>query len=187
MSILNEKVLILNKNWSAIGVRNIKKCILMVCRERAMFVDSEDYSIYTWEEWIEIPVKEKERGISTTRGKIKIPKVVLLTFYKDFPIYIPKFTKRNVFLRDKYKCQYSGKKVSKKDADIDHVIPLSRKGKNTWDNTVVCSKKINRMKGNKTPEEAGLKLLKKPKRPSGRQLLIELMEPIDKEWRKFLL
>jgi len=181
---LNEKVLILNKNWLAIAIRNVKKAIMLASRERACFIDTQDYSIYTWEEWIKLPCDGE--GISTTTGKIRVPSVVLLTVYGKMPNSSPRLTKKNIFIRDGYTCQYTGKKVSTKDADIDHVIPISRKGKNSWDNMVVCSKKINREKANKTLSEAGLKLIKKPKRPSNNQITFGSKVAIKEEWKKFL-
>lgn len=85
-----------------------------------------------------------------------------------------------------HNCQYTGKQVSQSKADIDHVIPRSRGGKNSWENMVVCSKELNRAKGNKTPKEAGLKLIKKPGKPSDRQLLFDPKLQIPSSWEKFI-
>ena len=182
---LSRKVLVLNKNWLAIRVRNVKKAIMLVSRGRACIIDTEDYSIYNWKDWIDLPCVEGE-GISTTRGEIRIPSVILLTVYGKIPQSSPRLTKKNLFIRDGYTCQYTGQKVSTKDADIDHVIPSSRNGTNSWENMVVCSKKVNRMKANKTPAEAGLKLIKKPKKPSGANLMLDPRIEIPVEWSKFI-
>lgn len=182
---LNRRVLILNKNWFAFKVRNVKKAILLASRERACIIDTKDYSIYTWKDWIKLPCDGD--GISTTRGNIRIPSVILLTAYGKIPNSTPRLTKKNLFIRDGYICQYTGQKVSTRDADIDHVIPTSRKGKNSWDNMVVCSKKVNRMKADRTPGEAGLKLIKKPKKPSRTNLMLDPMLEIPEDWSKFLM
>jgi 5-methylcytosine-specific restriction endonuclease McrA len=182
---LNEPVLILNKNWMPIKVRNVKKAILLASRERACIVSCDDYSVLTWNEWIKLPCKEGE-GITTVRGSVRIPKVIVLTAYGKVPTSAPRLTKKNIFIRDENICQYTGRKVSKKDADIDHVIPLSRNGKNAWDNMVVCAKDVNRMKANRTPEEAGLKLIKQPKKPTGAHLMLDPDMEIPEEWSKFI-
>jgi 5-methylcytosine-specific restriction endonuclease McrA len=182
---LSEQVLVLNKNWLAIRVRNAKKAIMLLSRDRACVVDTNDYSIYKWDDWINLPCEEGE-GISTTRGEIKVPSVILLTVYGKIPKSAPRLTKKNLFIRDGYTCQYTGKKVSTKDADIDHIIPSSRNGKNSWDNMVVCSKKVNRMKADKTLVEAGLKLIKKPKKPSGTNLMLDPRIEIPEAWSKFI-
>jgi len=182
--VLDRLVLILNKNWTPIRIKDVKKAILLICRERAVFVDENNYELYNWEEWLKI-IPEKE-GISTTKGLVKIPEIVLLIEYGKVPVKTPKLTKRNIFIRDEFTCQYTGKKVSMKEANTDHVIPVSKKGKSTWENMVVSTKKINSFKGNRTPEEAGLKLLKKPKRPKGSQLLIDPRIKIPESWKKFI-
>ncbi len=186
MSILQEPVLILNKNWFAIKIRNIIRAIKLVCRERAVFVDADDYSIYTWDEWLELPIKDTDDFIVSTSGNVKAPEVILLTYYKKIPEYTAKPTKKNIFTRDKYVCQYSGKKVNFKNADVDHITPKSRGGRNSWNNMVVCSKEINRKKDNRTPEEANLKLIRRPKQPNSKKLFIDPNIKIKESWSKFI-
>jgi len=183
-TVLNDPVLVLNKNWMAIKVRNVKKAIILTSRERACIVDCVDFSVYTWEEWVRLPCEEE--GITTVKGSVRIPRVIVLTYYGKIPKSAPRLTKRNIFIRDEYTCQYTGKKISKREADIDHVIPLSRNGRNTWDNVVVCSKEINRKKADRTPEEAGLKLIRKPTKPTGAHLMIDPNIEIPEEWNKFI-
>lgn len=181
---LSEEVLVLNKNWLAIRIRTVKQAILLASRGRACFIDAE-YNVYSWKDWITLPCVEGE-GISTTGGEVRIPLVIVLTVYGQIPQSAPRLTKKNIFIRDGNICQYTGKKVSTKDADIDHVIPSSRNGKNNWDNMVVCSKKVNRMKADRTPEEAGLKLIRKPRKPSGANLMIAPDKEIPELWSKFM-
>ena len=70
--------------------------------------------------------------------------------------------------------------------DIDHIIPRSKGGKNTWDNMVVCSKEINRKKADKTPEQAGLKLIKKPAKPDSGRIILDPRGNYPKSWSKFI-
>jgi len=170
---IKKPVLILNKGWIAIRVKTVKDAIKLVFREKALFVDVNDYSVYNWEKWILLPIKEQNKIIQTTRNCIRRPEVVVLTDYSKIPNYNVKLTRKNLFVRDNFTCQYTGKEVNFDNADIDHVIPLSKGGKNTWNNLVVSSIKINRKKGNRTNGEAGLKLLKKPEKPKYTSIMID--------------
>lgn len=186
MSVLSSKVLILNKNWFAFKVRNVKDAIKLVSRERAVFVDGDNYCVYNWEEWLKLVPEDDEPGIETTGNRVKVPKVVVLTVYGKIPNKAPKKTKKNIFIRDNYRCQYTGEEVSMKNADLDHIVPSSRGGSNDWDNLVVCSKTINRKKRNRTPEEAGLKLIRKPRKPTWTTLMIDPKMTVPEYWKKFL-
>jgi len=186
MTALNDLVLILNKGWTPIRVRNVKTAIKLLFRKRACVVSPEDYQVFSWEKWLEQKIEDGEKYIQAVSCKIKVPEVIVLTEYQKIPIYDVRLTKKNIFLRDKWRCQYSGKVLSPKEADIDHIIPKSKGGKNTWGNLVTTSKKLNRKKGNKSLEEVGLKLLKKPSKPSHRSLLFDPRKKIPESWSKFL-
>lgn len=97
-----------------------------------------------------------------------------------------KFTRHNVFERDGYFCQYCGEKYDTAYLNLDHVIPKERGGKTTWENVVCSCIRCNSKKGNRTPQEAGMKLLKKPKKPKWRPLFISGKFPIDESWERFL-
>jgi 5-methylcytosine-specific restriction endonuclease McrA len=97
-----------------------------------------------------------------------------------------KLTKRNIFLRDNFTCQYTGKTVSTKNADIDHVIPKAQGGRTSWENLVVCSKDVNRKKADRTPQEAGLRLLKRPCKPEPQVIYIDPRMDMPPSWKKFI-
>jgi len=186
MSVLTRRVLVLNKLWMPIRVVSVKRAFKLLFAERASVVLPSDFSTYSWEAWAKLPVAEGEEGVQTTSSLIKIPEVVVLLKYDKIHKRGVRLTKRNVFIRDKYICQYTGRQVRSSEADIDHIIPKSRGGKNSWDNLVVCSKEINRRKGDRTPDEAGLKLLKKPTKPTYSRLMIDPKMKMPKSWEKFL-
>lgn len=187
MSFLKNNVLVLNKNWVAIRIRNVKEVIKLLCRiERASVIDVNDYAVYSWKKWVNIKVNENDKFIQTSRKKIKVPEVIILNKYDKFTINGLNLTRKNLLIRDKYECQYTGKKLNEKTADIDHVIPKSRGGKSDWTNLVISDKKINREKANKTPEEAGFTLLRKPVKPKGKILLIDPNIKILSSWKKFI-
>jgi 5-methylcytosine-specific restriction endonuclease McrA len=153
---------------------------------KASAIDATDFYTYGWKEWTELPNIDGCKTVSTVNSEVMIPEIIVLLSYDKIYKKSLRLTKKNIFLRDGYKCQYTGKEVSQINADIDHVLPRSKGGKNTWDNMVVCSKSINRKKGDKTPEEAGLKLIKKPKKPTESNILIDPRVKMPDSWKKFI-
>ena len=97
-----------------------------------------------------------------------------------------KLTKANIRKRDGGVCQYTGKKINANQGNIDHVIPVSRGGANTWNNLVYCNKEINTKKGNKLPEEAGLNLIKQPEEPGTSIPLTNLTKANHQDWKLFI-
>lgn len=186
MSSLSRPVLVLNKLWMPIRIASVKRCLKLVFADKASIVDPEDYTVYSWEQWAKMDSAGDKYGIQTTSNRIKIPEVIVLSSYDKVFRKDLRLTKRNIYMRDKYRCQYTGKQVSHSEADIDHVIPRSRGGKNSWDNMVVCSKEINRLKANRTPEEAGLTLIKQPSKPETDNLLIDPKLDQPASWAKFI-
>ena len=111
-------------------------------------------------------IEEYGRNIHSVSFTIKLPSVVrLLNIVKrnQKPV---KFSRQNIYARDKYKCQYCGTKSPPEDLTYDHVLPKSRGGRTEWKNIVTCCIDCNRKKGGRTPREASMKLLKKPVMPA---------------------
>jgi 5-methylcytosine-specific restriction endonuclease McrA len=166
MSNLNRTtVLVLNRNWQAIHVKSPAEALSMMYTDNATGLDilGEDQMIpYKWNDWINLPNDPESDYVKTINGEIKIPKVIVLCHFDKVPLKRPKFSLSGVWNRDGGICQYTGKKLSKNEGNVDHVIPRSRGGRSNWDNCVLSHKEINAKKANRTPEEAGLKLIKQP-------------------------
>jgi 5-methylcytosine-specific restriction endonuclease McrA len=164
-----ETVLVLNRSWQAIHVKSPLEAMTMMYADTATALDirGEDYMVpLKWQDWIKLPVEdESDDFIQTVRGNIKIPKVLVLCNYNKVPRKRPKFSPKAVWDRDEGTCQYTGRKLTPQEANIDHVIPRSRGGKTDWSNCVLTHKEVNSQKADRTPEEAGLKLIKKPQDP----------------------
>jgi hypothetical protein len=186
MDALKKPVLVLNKLWMPIRVVEAIRAFTLLFAEKAYVVNVSDYSVCDWDQWCLSDVEEGDATILTTSMPIKIPEVIVLSKYDKIPKKGMKLTKRNIFIRDEFTCQYTGKKVSTKNADIDHVIPKSRGGKTSWGNLVVCSKTVNRKKADKTPQEAGLQLLKKPIKPPPQIIYIDPKMDMPESWNKFI-
>ena len=98
------------------------------------------------------------------------------------------FTRSNVYKRDRFECQYCGRIRNITDLNYDHVIPRSSGGKTSWDNIVTSCDNCNIKKGSKTPEQAGMSLIKKPFRPSWQDILFHdiLNNSIEKKWIPYM-
>lgn len=161
-------VLILNRNWQAIGVKTPMEAFSMIAAGSATALDiAADGSIrpVTWKEWLTLPVREGDNAIGTVSGSIRVPSVLVLARYDRVPKKRPKFGVRGIWERDGGVCQYTGRKLRPHEGNIDHVVPLSRGGPTSWENCVLADRKINSRKGSKLPAEAGLKLLRQPAVP----------------------
>ncbi|MDD3149406.1 MAG: HNH endonuclease [Candidatus Gastranaerophilales bacterium] len=112
------------------------------------------------------------------------PSVIKLTQYVAVPYRELPFSKKNILIRDKYTCQYCGKKSSY--LTLDHVFPKSRGGATSWENIVAACPKCNCKKANKTPKEAGMKLLNEPKKPKGKYNYF-LIKNSYEQWNKYLV
>jgi len=186
MTSLNNPVLVLNKVWMAIRVIPAHRALTLVFANKASAIDNDDFYAYKWDDWIYTKLDGNYDEIISTRGSVKIPKIIVLSTYDKVFRKDVSWTKRNVHSRDNNVCQYSGKLLKPSELDIDHIIPKSRGGQNTFENTLTCSKAINRLKDNRTPEEAGLKLIREPVKPSANQLVIDVRGTYYSEWDKFL-
>ena len=166
-SFLQRRVLVLNKNWQAINTSTAGHAISLIFSGQAKGILVEDSKIQAleWEEWINISVPDDDAVISTVDKKIKIPSIIVLCFYDKIPKQSVKLTQNNLWERDNFTCQYTGTKVNKTTGNIDHIIPRSLGGKTTWENCVIACREINDKKSDKTPEQAGLALIRKPIRP----------------------
>ncbi len=151
--------------YEAIGLTSIRRAIVLVIKGKAE------------------SVVDRDRKIRSESLEISVPSIVRLKYYIR-PIYKSTYpTRRNILIRDRYTCQYCG---SDKDLTVDHVIPKVKGGKDTWENMVCACKKCNNKKGNLTPEEAGMKLLSKPRKPSYVELLILSKKNVPEEWMDYL-
>lgn len=182
------ETLVLNKSWTALTVSTIKDGIIKLFQGSAKALD-ENYNQYNWDEWLEMSKKDDsddDKFVRSAMMKIKIPHVIVLQEYNKIPKIKIKLTRRNLFIRDKGKCSYTGKRLTLKEATQDHVIPKSRGGKTCWTNLVLCSFDANIKKGNRTPEEAGIKLIKQPQKPVWNLLFAHHVTRVPKIWEKYV-
>lgn len=187
------RVLVLNKNWQAVNIVGVRRAFSLLWQDHARIINtrSGDFSPMDAADWIRFSESEnngpEEDYIHTIRLRILIPKVMLLRSYDRLPVSEIKFNRENVFIRDNFTCQYTGKRCKASDLTLDHVIPRERGGRTSWENIVTCRRDINSMKANRLPYEAGLKLIRKPVRPKWRPFsAVVAASNIEQEWEHFL-
>jgi 5-methylcytosine-specific restriction endonuclease McrA len=126
---------------------------------------------------------DPEKELSTTRTSYQYPSVIRLRNYIRIPYTKVVLSRRNIMRRDKFSCQYCAKKS---DLTIDHVLPKSRGGKDQWENLVTACEKCNVKKGNKTPQEAQMPLMRKPFRPIPITFFREYNGNVQDPWKPYL-
>lgn len=181
-------VLVLNKSWVVVNVASVRRAMGLLYQDLARAVHPEDYSLYDFDDWCELSKFEKTgRMIMTPSAEIRVPEVILLNAFNGFFRREVRFSRRNIFERDKQTCQYCGVKLSKSDLTIDHVVPQSKGGTDSWDNLVLACVKCNVRKANRTPEQANMPLLRKPVKPNWLPTLgTKIPDRGCNSWQKFI-
>lgn len=162
---LDASVLVLNRSYIPVHITTIKHALCLLYRNIAKVVDHE-YSLYDFKSWSELSVEKNEDHIGLLKKSIRVPKVILLQYFDRVPNRPVRFSRLNVYLRDKNICQYCHKRFSKSELNLDHVIPLSLGGETSWENIVCSCIACNLKKGGRSPQKAGMTLLKKPLKPN---------------------
>ncbi len=162
-------VLVLNSNYEPLNVCHVRRAISLLMRGKADVIVEHSVSV------------------KTVKGELNSPAVVRMRYQVKRPLPQLRLSRHAVLARDNFTCQYCGARG--KDMTIDHVIPRWAGGPHTWDNLVACCRKCNLKKADKTPQQANMKLARKPKRPSFIPYLSlpqYLRAQGREEWRDFL-
>jgi 5-methylcytosine-specific restriction endonuclease McrA len=185
MSVLQQPVLVLNRNWQAVNVATVANALVMLWKGAAKVVNVSDYQAFTWDDWSQIDPVMGDKFIQSTSIRLRVPEVIVLTGYDGLPETAVTFSRRNLFKRDHYVCQYCSKQPGVEELTIDHILPKSRGGATDWINCCLACITCNKKKDNRTPEEAGMKLLKKPVKPSWRPIYAARTSRPE-SWKKFM-
>ena len=195
----SHKVLVLNKFYFPLAVEGIEKTFGNVFSGSVIPLDisyevndnnqinQEVIEYFTpipnVQEWLALPIRPFDEYLQTARGPVRVPSVVICANF-DRVIYnkVQFPTKQNILKRDNFTCVYTGKKLNKDELSVDHIVPKSRGGKDTWENMVCCDRLTNSKKASFTPEQVGLKLKYKPYRPKN-GMTLDLYKD---EWASFL-
>jgi 5-methylcytosine-specific restriction endonuclease McrA len=212
MNTVANKLICLNLNaqWQPVGFKTVKDAIIALCASDADGKDNSlaldiDYNILdngepdlsepkamtpvSWNDWLSLPIRSWDLTISSPSMTIRVPTVIISANFSKMPVkhFKGKPSKDAIYNRDKGTCQYTGKKIDRNHATVDHVIPRSRGGEDSWTNLVLCSKDINTKKGNKLNSEIGLQLLKNPLAPQPVPVYSLIREAKHVDWKHFLI
>ena len=190
-------VLVLNRLYMAVHVVNVRRAIALLFRELAEVIHIEagryvNYDFLSWREISQLKLEFEERDpqsdwLQSVHFAVEIPRVIRLLSYDKVPRRGMRFNRRNVFARDGNRCQYCGKRFVTSELSLDHVHPRSQGGEMGWENIVCCCVACNSRKGGRTPEQAGMRLVRVPKRPRHNPLLRgKLQNPKYESWKAFL-
>jgi 5-methylcytosine-specific restriction endonuclease McrA len=185
VKMLNRPTLILNRNWQPVNVATVARALVLLWNEAARVVDPETYQLFTWADWSRIAPREGDAFIQAVRLRLRVPEVIVLADYDRLPSAAVSFSRRNVFKRDHWTCQYCGVQPGGEELTIDHVVPRSQGGTSTWDNCVLSCIDCNKRKADRTPQQAKMKLRKAPVRPTWKPLYARHEVRIE-SWSKFV-
>lgn len=182
-------VLVLNRHWLPVSAITPADafCHMVAGTADGLDISSTDFRPLSWADWLNLSVGVSG-GIGVKGGRVKIPTVIVLRNFRGLPMHRPALGFRALWARDGGRCQYSGRQLAAHEADIDHILPRSRGGRDTWENCVISDRKINRRKAARTPGEAGLRLIRNPfqPRPVPISHLIENTYDIN-DWKHFIM
>ena len=185
-AVLNSKVLVLNRSYLPVHVTSVKRAFALLYQGVARAVD-EQYRTFDFDSWRDLACEVHHERVGVIGGAVRVPRVLLLIAYERVPKRHVRFSRFNIYARDGNTCQYCGRRLPRTELNLDHVKPRSRGGLSTWEN-VVCSCHIcNRRKGGRTPEEAGMLLIRRPQRPQWTPFSTEMFSLRRyREWMPFL-
>jgi 5-methylcytosine-specific restriction endonuclease McrA len=183
---LNSSVLVLNRSYLPIHVTSARRAFSMVYQDLARVVDDR-YEIFDFESWRRVARLGDRDVIGTPSGWIRVPRVIVLRVYDRIPRRHVRYSRANVFVRDKFTCQYCGVRPPRSQLNLDHVIPRSLGGQTTWENVVCSCVDCNRRKGGRTPEQARVRLQSRPTVPRWTPLMNLAVSRVRyEEWTPFL-
>ena len=192
---LDCSVLVLNKHYLAVRIVGVRKAFSLLLRELAEVIACDEgyYANHDFQSWCELSQLKRDfepedhDWISTVNFHIAAPRVIRLLFYDRLPRNEVRFNRRNLFARDKNRCQYCGKRFVTRELSLDHVVPRSMGGKATWENIVCACVACNTKKGGSMPEQARMTLIRKPTQPKHNPVVhVHLGHQRYRSWKQFL-
>lgn len=188
---LGQPVLVLNRLWQAVNICTVRRAMGLLFQGHAQVVLGDQdgaFQTFNFGEWTDLshqqPHPESICSISMT---IRIPRIIVLAVFDKLPRKDVKFTRHNIFERDKNTCQYCGKVFDRPDLNLDHVVPRNHGGPTNWENIVCSCIPCNTRKANRTPREAGMRLISKPVKPKWRPFIqINLARHCHDSWKHFV-
>jgi len=159
--------LVLNQSYEPLTICTIKKAVLLIFLGKA-----------------EIVHKDEKKSIRTVRMNFPWPSVIRISKFIKVPYKKVILSRKNILRRDNYKCAYCGR--SDLMLTVDHIIPKAKGGNDSWENLITACTRCNNIKGDRTPDEANMKLLTRPYKPSHVIFIKNIVSKIDEKWKPYL-
>ncbi len=185
-SLLNTKVLVLNRSYLPVHITSVRRAFCLLY-DGAAHVVNDQYQTFDFESWSDLAASDHDETVGLVNRVIRVPRVILLLTYDRLPRRHVRFSRFNIYARDRNTCQYCGRRFPRSDLNLDHVIPRSQGGTSRWENVVCSCHVCNRRKGGRTPEQASIRLLRPPRRPEWTPFVAETFSPRRyREWLPFV-
>jgi len=193
--LMEQPVLVLNRLWQAVNTCSVRRAFTLLYQGHAQVVDStggNNFHAHDFDSWRAWSVLNPSQNptmemVHTISFRIRIPRIIVLLVFDRLPRKELKFTRHNVYERDKNTCQYCSKVFDRADLNLDHVLPREKGGQTNWENIVCSCIPCNTKKSNRLPHEVGMRLIRKPKRPQWRPFLnISISSQAHESWKHFL-
>ncbi len=159
--------MVLNQSYEPLTICTLKKAVLLIFLGKA-----------------EIVHKDEKKSLRTVKMNFPWPSVIRISKFIKVPYKKVILTRKNILRRDNYKCAYCGR--SDIMLTVDHIVPKARGGNDSWENLITACTKCNNIKGDRTPEEANMKLLTRPYKPSHVIFIKNIVSKIDEKWKPYL-
>ena len=188
MAALSDRVLVLNSSWMAVHVATVRRAVGLLYQGLAEVVSPDNYATYDFEDWKDLSAGYQNADcVETVAFRIRVPEVIRLRFFGRLVTKNVRFNRRNIFLRDSNTCQYCGRRHDPSELTLDHVVPRSRGGVSSWENLVLACVECNDRKGSRLPSEAGMRLVREPKRPEwATHVGVRLGQNRKPSWERFV-
>ena len=170
VGVLQAPVLVLNATYEPIHITGVRRAIVLVLKGVAR-TEEHNHAV-----------------VRSAMLSLPAPSVIRLLEYRRIPMQTRALSRKNILLRDRNTCQFCGRVYPASELTLDHVIPRSRGGTTSWENLAACCYRCNNIKGDRSPEEAGVKLIRKP-RPYNLHTsrhMMRLLGRAEERWRKYL-
>ena len=169
---LDEPVLVLNRGYAATRVVPVRQAFVLLFRDAAEVISVVDgrWEQFNLSSWLEVAEFQRQfeaesyEWVRTASSYVAVPRIIRVRCTR-MPEHHVRLNRRNLYARDRNICQYCGQRFPRSELSIDHIMPQSRGGENSWTNLVCACVRCNARKGNKTPSEARMHLIKPPRRP----------------------
>jgi 5-methylcytosine-specific restriction endonuclease McrA len=187
--VLQRPTLVLNRRWTPIRTTPVQDAIGLVAKGTAVIIEPDSFETHDLVSWNDVSrarLRFGDLAIRSPRLVLVPPEVILLKTYEGQGGRAVVFSRKNLFKRDRYTCQYCGIQPGPEELTVDHVVPRSRGGVSSWENCVLACVECNKLKADRSPVQAGFKLRRSPRKPTWKALVQVPARDRRESWDKFL-